>query len=1057
MKCSKILARVVWVGLAVAAAQAQQAPAPAAAPDPALDRYYSGNALYNKKLYALAVKEYEAFLKAYPTHPKADMARFGMALSYFGAGKYAEAEPILAELGRTGKAGDAGQMALMRGQCLMRLDRIPEAEKAFASVASGSETKLQPAAFSAMAEVAFLQGKWPETIRWADKRLALSGDDASWSARAAYQAAYANRQLRQHDAAVQRLNALLPKLKDDKGLAGQAAFLLGECCREIGRHEDAVAAYTAALANAQDAAAVDIQFRIGLTQLDMGKPAPAVESFKKALTMTPAADLKDKISLYLGRALLENGDPAAARNALQPLTQLNPRSAVSAEASLWMARAMIRQNQVKPASDFLAQAIPQHQGQPLLADLYFEAGNLHLEAARYADASSCFGAIMKQFPAWPQTNDLWRLQSVCLHHQKQYDASAKLCDDFLARFPADPRKDEVLFVKAENLFLLNRFDQAAPLYRTLAAAPVATPSTTAALFRVTLIQYKTSAWAQAIESGSQLLAQQPKGDLFAPLPFLVGDAAFRLEQWERAITNLTLFVRQSTTGKEENLDTAMAELGVSCLKSGRTNEALDHLAAIPTRFPQSRHAPLALSEVGRLRYERNELGPARQALELLLKDFRDAPQRADAEYYLGWIARAEKKNDEAARRFETVMKNYPTNALAPDAALQSGLLLLANEKYPEAAAAFDQLLQSFPRHPHADLALYSRGIALARAKQWDAAAAVLKQYRDKYPKAENGDRALYELAWCAKGMNRPAEAGKHYKALIEAYPHSDLAVRSRTEMAELSFDAKEFDKTIAELARTLEGLTDPKLREEIMYRLGSAHFNKGAWADAADVLGKFRSEFVKSPLLASACFQAGEARLRLSDAAGALPHFAAAVAASQGVPDAPQAADPKVHESALLRLGETQGLLADWDASANSCAQFLRLYPKSAYVRLVQFNQGWALENLKRYEDAIKPFRAVVDARERDALSARCQFHIGECLYGLRKYDDALVELVRVQANYNHEEWTVKSLLEMGRVLEAKGDKAKAQDQFKELIKRFPKNDAARTAKERLDAIRMTL
>jgi signal transduction histidine kinase len=38
--------------------------------------------------------------------------------------------------------------------------------------------------------------------------------------------------------------------------------------------------------------------------------------------------------------------------------------------------------------------------------------------------------------------------------------------------------------------------------------------------------------------GESLLRRQPKGDLFAPLPFLVGDAAFRLEQWSRAITNL---------------------------------------------------------------------------------------------------------------------------------------------------------------------------------------------------------------------------------------------------------------------------------------------------------------------------------------------------------------------------------------------------------------------------------------------------------------------------------------------------------------------------------------
>ena len=1056
MGISRFFAVILAIGLSVGAAWCQQVATPTTALDLALDRYYSANALYNKKLYVLAVQEYDAFLKQNPAHVKADLARFGLALSYFGAAKYAEAEPILAELGRTGKAGEPEQLALMRGQCLMKLNRVLDAEKVFEGVAAGSARKHHPAAFSAMAEVSFVQGKWPQTLQWADKLLAMSSNDV-WSCRAAYQAAYACQQLRQHEAAIQRLRDLIPRLKDDAALASQSSFLLGECCREIGRHADAVSAYGIALSNAQDTAAVEIQFRVGVAHLEMGKPAPAIEAFRQALEKKPPAELKDKVSLYLGRAMVESGDPKGAIQILQPLTQLNPRSAVSAEASLWLARAMVRQKQSKEAVTFLGQAISQHPGQPLQADLYFEAGNLHVEARRYPEASSCFAAIMQQFPAWPQTNDVWRLQSVCLHHQKQYEQSLTLCDAFLARFPADSRKAEVAFVKAENLFLLNRLDPAATAYLAIAAASPDQPSADIALFRITLIHYKTNAWEKAVESGQSLLQRQPKGDLFAPLAFLVGDAAFRLEHWSRAATNLAVFVRQSTMGKEENLDTALTELGVSHLKQARTNEALEQFAAVATRFPQSRHTPLALGETGRLRYERGEWVPARQALEALLTGFREAPQRAAAEYYLGWIARAEKKQDEAARRFETVMTTYPKDPLAPDAAFQRGLLYLALDKYSEANAAFDQLLQRFPNHPRADLALFSMGIALARTQKWQAAAAVLQQYREKYPKAENDDRVLYELAWCEKGLNRPAEAAKRYQALITAHPLSDLVVKSRTEMSELSFDAKEYDKTIAELTRSLEGLKDGKLREEVVYRLGSAHFNKGDWAAAAGVLETFLAEFKTSPLLASAFFQAGEARLRLGENATARAHFAAAVVAAQGASKPPQVADPKVHESALLRLGEAHGLLEEWDAAVRVSGQFQQQYPKSPYLKLVMFNQAWALENLKRYDDAIKLFRAVVDAKERDVLSARCQFHIGECLFGLRRYDDALVELIRVQANYGHEEWTVKALLEMGRVLEAKGDKTKAQEQYKEVIKRYPKHDAAKTAKERLDGIRMTL
>ena len=44
------------------------------------EQYYSANALYNRKLYTLALEEYSAFLQARPLHEKAVRARLGLAL-----------------------------------------------------------------------------------------------------------------------------------------------------------------------------------------------------------------------------------------------------------------------------------------------------------------------------------------------------------------------------------------------------------------------------------------------------------------------------------------------------------------------------------------------------------------------------------------------------------------------------------------------------------------------------------------------------------------------------------------------------------------------------------------------------------------------------------------------------------------------------------------------------------------------------------------------------------------------------------------------------------------
>eukprot|EP00831_Metopus_contortus_P076726 TRINITY_DN70998_c0_g1_i1.p1 TRINITY_DN70998_c0_g1~~TRINITY_DN70998_c0_g1_i1.p1 ORF type:complete len:115 (+),score=24.43 TRINITY_DN70998_c0_g1_i1:64-408(+) len=51
--------------------------------DPAMEKYYSANALYNKKLYKLAVDEYKNFMIHYPNHPKYLNAKLGVGLSYY--------------------------------------------------------------------------------------------------------------------------------------------------------------------------------------------------------------------------------------------------------------------------------------------------------------------------------------------------------------------------------------------------------------------------------------------------------------------------------------------------------------------------------------------------------------------------------------------------------------------------------------------------------------------------------------------------------------------------------------------------------------------------------------------------------------------------------------------------------------------------------------------------------------------------------------------------------------------------------------------------------------
>ena len=73
-------------------------PAAQAQEDPVLEQYYVGNAAYNRNLFPVAIPQFEAFLAKHPTHPKADMARRGLGLSFYALKQYEKALPHFAAL-----------------------------------------------------------------------------------------------------------------------------------------------------------------------------------------------------------------------------------------------------------------------------------------------------------------------------------------------------------------------------------------------------------------------------------------------------------------------------------------------------------------------------------------------------------------------------------------------------------------------------------------------------------------------------------------------------------------------------------------------------------------------------------------------------------------------------------------------------------------------------------------------------------------------------------------------------------------------------------------------
>jgi tetratricopeptide (TPR) repeat protein len=1075
--------------------------------DPALEEYFVANAAYNRKLYPVAIGQYESFLKKNATHPKADLAHQGAGLSQYALKQYDKAIPHFAALlvkGNLDAEISRERIALLQGRCLMFTNRQDEAKKLFvAEFEKLKDPAMKTTALVAICDISFGKSDWQEVLAWAPKLLAAA-PDPNQAARGLYQQGFAQFQLKKY-AEVAAPLAKIAELKADAAWQARAAYLLGESHSMLKEFGKAESAYAAALPGMQGADAADCRYRLALARFSQGKHEPALAdlvAYTKEAKPDPEKPLigrqLQEARLLIARCKLELKDYKAADKDLQPLAIGDDLGA--AQANLWWARVHSRQNQYDRAAEILEPATAKFQKLSVIDDLNFDFANalMNRKEPDWKKAGEVLQRIenSKQFG---QLAEVLLLRSICFHKLADYANSMRYNETYLQRFPEDASAGDVRFMRAENLFLLNRTDEAAAAYGDFMNRDKEHPKHKVAALRIAQIFHGKGEWAKALATAGPLLAQKPEGPLFAQLSFVVGDCYFRQEKWAEAIPPLENFVATydmvAASKKHHklkgpaplNVDTALMQLAVAHLGAGNTQKALQHLNTITDVYPwYTSQLPIALTEQGRLAFEAGDLKLARHSLERFFAEagknaepFKQqaASQLPKATYYLAWVEASEGKHEVAAQRFSEVPKGHE---LAADARLQQGIALVKTEKFEESAKLFPEILKQFPEHEKRERLVYYAGLSFARLEKWKEASGFFAELVGKYPSSEFADKSLYEWAWCEQGLGRKKEASELYEKMLAAYPKSELVLKVRSELANLNLDAGSQDKVIAELTETLTKVEDEKLREDIRYQLASAHFNKGDHATAAVQLEKLLVDYPESKMRVSILFLAGESRLQLTETATARDHFAAAAGligtpqpktanaptepaktrGKKGAKPDPRSANiagtpPELAESILMRLGETQSLTGEHKAAQETYKKFLSSFPESRWTRNAQFGLGFALEMGGNPKAAIPEYAKLLTADVVDLWTVRARFQTGECHFNQQEYDKAVTEFVNMEINFSkYPDWQAKAALEIGRVLLAQGKREEAEQRLKDVIRKFSKEKAAIIARQLLDKMR---
>jgi len=1023
------------------------------------EKYFAANALYNKKLFKLAAEEYKSFMLKNPQHAKYLNAKLGLALCNFELNNFREAEVLFDELaGKTG-APNQEQIHNLLGQCLLISSKPEKAEHAFRwSVNRGKEkyylelpgvgqgtsesprisvpTDLEPLerSLAGLTEALYQQGKWKEVVKTAAD-LNKMVPKGIYTPRARFLSAMADYNLKKYAEASKTLQDLI-KSDPNFPYRENAYFLLGDCQHKLGNIENAIKNHDIVARQLKGKLSVNALFRLGYIKFMQKEYRSAIRDFSDLRALYTDSEYAPEAGIYLGRCYLEMKDYARAQAAFGGLTEKNP---VQAKATLWLSETFLRQQEYESAIAVLKPALRKFARDKLFPNLLFNYGNALMGQKKYKLASAEFEKVVNNYKEFTLTADALRMDAFCLNRAGENQKSFEKCEVFIKRFPEDPSAEDVGFMKAENLFFLDKYPEAIKAYRQFIPWEGLGNYTNEAMFRIASAQCNMKKWDDALTEMKPLLQREVKGEFFEQLYFIAGLCEYNLDDLEGAIKDFKKFAADYPT--KTNADIALLKAAAAYVKLENKTKAVELLQKLVDTYPKSESLPQALTELGKLQYFQKAYAKARKNLSRVIADFPTSIFIPQVEYYLGWIAMSDKKPETALENFKRVL-NYPKSPFAPDALYQQGMIYLEIDDFAKAQEKLKSFLDVYQDDPKSEQAQFYYAVTLSRQKKYNDSKDVFKQFIQNNPKSPMIQRALYESAWRAREQKQINKARDSYTALLKEYPIGKLAERATFELAELEYEAKNYDKSIALLDKLLAKGVAGSLEQQILYRLGWCFLGRKQDDEAMEAFEKLIKDFPQSEYIPVAAYQAGELRLKMKDFETAYQHYLQSVSSKK---------ESAVREQALLRLGESQTLRDSWTAARKTFETFMAEFPRSKYDRRAQLWRGWCLENLKKYEDAINDYNAVLRFHIRDKISARAQFQIGECYMCLKKYDDAVKALVKVELNYSSfKTWASRAMLEMGQALDKKGNKQQAIEQYKKVVKKFPGTSEANVATELL-------
>ncbi len=894
------------------------------------------------------------------------------------------------------------------------------------------------------------------------------------------------------DAAFYRAECLYSQNKKEEAARGYSQFMakypthrfvaralygLGVCQDDLGKTADAAKTYDQFLARfSANPLATDVGMRRGLTLLAQGDYAEAIPWLAKAVSQSgfasadfallcqadallhlrkypeaaalftslpgkfPASTYRDRARVLAAKCHYLDGRYAEARKLLDPIIAAGGASA--AEAAHWAALALIRQGKSAEATALADRVLAKSASGPSAAQLALDAADaLYENPAHRKEAIARYAAVAAKYPKEAMASQSLYLAGFVALEQADNTAAWKYAHDFLAAYPQHALTADVLRVAAESGLQLGKLPEAADLYAQMVRDyPQHGDVERWKVRRLVALQMQKK-YRDTISAAEQVLGELRTSDARAEAYYLLGASQMEVQQYAEAVKSLTASLVAEPRWRQADetwLLLAIAYRQLNDLAKARTS-----LTKMIRQLPGSRLLDRAHARLGECCYAAGDYRAAGETYQSLLGRWPQSPLAPQALHEMGCSQLNLQDAKGAEQTLSTFLEKYPKHALAPRAHYARAMACQQLQKLAPAAEDLRAVLAASPAGPEKADARYLLGLCQMGLRQYAAAATTLEALLDETPKYAAADNAQYQLAWALRLGGKEAASARAFDKFAANFPNSPLAVEANEYVGDFAYQNRDYAAAATAYYLATQKASGTERGERTAYRLGWSYYQQADYDRAERTFHYEIQVYPKGRLTQDAAFMAAESLFKQGKYEAAISAYA-------------QVRNPSSPESrvlSVLHAAQAAGKLKDWPKGLDLLLGAQKQFSDSRLLPEILYEQGNALRNLGRLDQAIAAYQATI-ARSAGEAAARSQLGIGRVQIEQKHYDRAAESFLKVTYGYSFPELQADAAFQAAHCYETLGKKAQALGLYHELIERFPQSEQSPLAKKRLEELK---